>query len=111
MKSFRARRSVLLCSDAGKAGLDLPFANYLFHIDIPFSYEVLDQRNKRITRASSDFVSVKANYLVVKNSFEEYYYRVVKAKERLSEAVYHGSADEVTMKTESLRKFLNDKLR
>lgn len=111
IKNFRTNQSVLLCSDAGKAGLDLPFANYLFHIDIPFSYEVLDQRNKRITRASSEFVTVKANYLVVKNSFEEYYYRVVKAKERLSEAVYHGGTDEVTMKTESLRGFLNDKLR
>jgi SNF2 family DNA or RNA helicase len=109
--NFKANPSVLLASDAGKAGLDLPFANYLFHIDIPFSFEVLDQRNKRITRASSDFTSVKANYLVVKNSFEEYYYRVVKAKERLSEAVYKGNTDEVTMKTGSLRKFLDDKLR
>lgn len=104
---FKKQQSVLLCSDAGKAGLDLPFANYLYHVDVPFSYEVFDQRNKRITRIGSKFKTVKVNYVLVKDSFEEYYYRVVKAKEKLSNAVYYGETDTVVMKTQSLRGFLN----
>lgn len=108
---FQKVPSVLLSSNAGKAGLDLPFANYIIHLDVPFSYEVLDQRNKRITRASSKFKTAKVNYLVVKNSIEEYYLKIVKSKEQLSDAIYYGKVDRLKMKTQTLRNFLEDRVK
>lgn len=108
IKAFKESQSVLLSSNAGKAGLDLPFANYIIHLDIPFSWEVLDQRNKRITRASSEFDTAKAIYLVVKHSIEEYYYQLVKQKGKLADAIYSVSDDQIVMRPQSLIGFLNE---
>lgn len=108
VKAFKESQSVLLSSNAGKAGLDLPFANYIIHLDIPFSWEVLDQRNKRITRASSEFDTAKAIYLVVKHSIEEYYYQLVKQKGKLADAIYSVSDDQIVMRPQSLIGFLNE---
>lgn len=105
---FGKENRVLLCSNAGARGLDLPFANYIIHLDVPFSFGTLDQRNKRIVRVSSKFQRAVAYYLLVENSIEHYYYTLVRNKERLAEAVLEGTEDEVTMKVESLRQFIKD---
>ena len=109
---FKKSSSVLLCSSAGEAGLDLPFANYLIHLDVPFSYASLDQRSKRITRAGSKHKFAVVHYLMIKDSMEEFYYRQVRRKEKLAQATYGNSTEDVVvMKTESLRQFLNGKSR
>lgn len=107
--SFRDDGGVLLASDAGHKGLNLPFANYLAHLDVPFSFGRLDQRNKRITRRSSTFGSVVVTYILIEDSMEEYYMQLVKNQEDLHNAVFHGSADEVAAKEYSLRQFLRGK--
>lgn len=104
--AFRNRARVLLSSDAGARGLDLPHANYVIHLDVPFSWEVLDQRNKRITRASSKWKTVVVNYIIMEDSIEDYYYQVVMNKGRLAKATLEGGLDEVVIKTKSLRQFL-----
>lgn len=105
VENFRRQSSVLLCSNAGSTGLDLPFANHLIHLDVPFSWGILDQRTKRITRASSQWSSVTVNFFVVKNSLEEYYYENTLRKGALAEATYQGHIDELTVKSQSLRSF------
>ena len=110
VQAFKENSSALLCSSAGEAGLDLPFANYLIHLDVPFSFASLDQRSKRITRAGSKHRFAVVHYLMIKDSMEEFYYQVVRRKERLAEATYgQGTDDEVAIKTQSLRQFLNGK--
>lgn len=104
--SFRDNGGVLLTSDAGHKGLDLPFANYLSHLDVPFSFGRLDQRNKRITRRSSEFSSVVVTYYLVEDSAEEHYFDLVKLQEDLHKAVFLGDGDEVEAKPISLRQFL-----
>lgn len=99
---------VLLSSDAGKAGLDLHFVNYAINLDVPFSYEVLDQRRKRITRASSKFDHCVVIYLVMENSVESFYFQVVTNKGRLNTAAQEGTEDEVVIRPESLRHFLGN---
>ena len=112
VQAFKEKSSVLLCSSAGEAGLDLPFANYLIHLDIPFSYASLDQRSKRITRAGSKHKFAVVHYLMIKDSMEEFYYQIVRRKEQLAQATYGKSEEqEVVIKTESLRQFLNGKSR
>lgn len=104
---FKKEGRVLLSSDAGAEGLDLPFANYAIQLDVPFSYRVWDQRNKRIVRASSKFNSVVVNYLLLERSFESYFFEIVRRKGKLAEAVLEGKGDRVTMKPQSLRQYLH----
>jgi SNF2 family DNA or RNA helicase len=112
VQAFKEKSSVLLCSSAGEAGLDLPFANYLIHMDVPFSFASLDQRSKRITRAGSKHKFAVVHYLMIKDSMEEFYYQVVRRKEQLAEATYgKGTQDEVAIKPQSLRQFLDGKSR
>lgn len=98
---------VLLCSNAGARGLDLPWAKYIINLDVPFSWGLLDQRNKRITRAGSKYETVVAYYLMVEDSLEAFYYQVVLNKGKLATAVLEDGEDEIVMKTESLRQYLN----
>lgn len=109
IKQFTVDSRLLLCSDAGNSGLDLPGANHVAHLNIPFSWSVLDQRNKRITRLSSTFETVVAHYLLVADSIEHYFYNQVIRKGQLASAALEGTADEVIVKPQSLRQFLNGK--
>lgn len=108
VEMFRKMPSTLLASNAGAAGLDLPFANYLIHLDVPPSWGILDQREKRITRASSEFKFVVVNYLIIEDSLEEFYYDLVRRKGQLAQAVYTGNTPSIEMRPQSLRQFLHD---
>lgn len=105
--TFKNEGKVLLSSDAGAEGLDLPFADYAIQLDVPFSFRVWDQRNKRIVRASSKFSSVVVNYLLLEDSFESYFFEQVKRKGDLASAVLEGTNDDVVVKVQSLRQYLH----
>lgn len=107
IEQFRSGQCrVLLASNAGSTGLDLPFANYIIHLDVSPSHSLDDQRNKRITRATSVHRTAVAYYLVVENSLEEFIMLTVKRKGRLAKAVQEGTEDEVVIRPTSLRKYL-----
>lgn len=100
-------RGVLLCSNAGAAGLDLPFASRLINLDIPFAFGTLDQRIKRIIRASSKFESVVVHYLVMEDSLEAFYFMIVRKKGELQTAILdRNDIDEVVVRPMSLRQYL-----
>lgn len=52
LEAFRRNQKtqVLLCSDAGGAGLNLQVASYVVHLDLPWNPAKLDQRNARAHR-------------------------------------------------------------
>lgn len=106
VKAFREGAKVLLASNAGKAGLDLPFANYTIHLDVPFSFGVTDQRSTRTRRAYSKHKTVVVIYLLVKDSIEEYFYQVTINKGKLARATLEGGDDHIVMKPETLTQFL-----
>lgn len=97
---------VLLCSNAGAAGLDLYSANWLINIDVPPSWGILDQRIKRITRLSSIHPSANIAFLILDKSIEEFFYRTVTNKGRLASGALEGTENEVVIRPESLRAFL-----
>lgn len=100
---------ILLASNAGYKGLDLPTFNHVIHLDIPFSWEVLDQRNKRARRITSVNSTTVVIYLVFQYGIDLYYYNQVKRKGDLADATYRGTKDTVIVKPESLRQFLKKK--
>lgn len=108
VKHFENAGRVMICSDAGARGLDLPFANHLIHLDVPFSFATQDQRNKRIRRRTSTSKIALVNYLIMQDSIEEYYFNITQAKGRLASGALEGTEDKVTVKPQSLRQFIRN---
>lgn len=107
VNKFAGDSRVLLVSNAGYKGLDLPYANYVYHIDIPLSFEVLDQRNKRVTRLSSIHSSVIINYLITDKSIESFYFKIVLKQGELLKATFDEAKDSVKIRTGTLRQYLD----
>lgn len=100
---------ILLASNAGSAGLDLNHANYVIHLDVPFSHGLLDQRNKRITRISSVHSHAVVIFLILEDSIEEFFYQVVLNKGKLAKGALEGEIDEIVIRETSLRSFIRGK--
>lgn len=81
---------VLISSDAGGYGVDLPQANLLVNYDLPWSSGTAVQRNSRIRRASSKWKTVIIQDFLVFNSIEERQYEMLNQKNAVADAVLDG---------------------
>lgn len=81
---------VLLSSDAGGFGVDLPQGNHLINYDLPWSNGALKQRNSRIIRASSTHKHVFMHNLLVRGSIDEWMFSKVGGKIAASDAFVLG---------------------
>lgn len=101
---------VLISSDAGGYGVDLPAANLLINYDLPWSAGAATQRNGRIKRASSTWPSIVIQDILVQGSIEERQYEALQQKNALASAVIDGEGiDEqggIAMSIGSLKQFL-----
>jgi SNF2 family DNA or RNA helicase len=82
---------VLISSDAGGYGVDLPQANLLINYDLPWSSGSAVQRNSRIRRASSTWKSVIIQDFLVLNSIEERQFDMLNQKNAVADAVLDGT--------------------
>lgn len=103
---------VLLSSDAGGFGVDLPQGNHLINYDLPWSNGALKQRNSRIIRASSKFDRVFMHNMLVERSVDAWMYAKVGGKIAASDAFVLGKGLDakggLDVTTEGLMKFLMD---
>jgi len=101
---------VLISSDAGGYGVDLPAANLLVNYDLPWSSGGAVQRNGRIMRASSTWPSIVIQDVIISGSIEERQYEALQQKNALASAVVDGEGiDEqggIPMNVGSLKEFL-----
>jgi len=82
---------LFLTSDAGGYGVDLPEANHLFNLDIPFTAGRVTQRNARVRRANLEFHdAVHVRNYVIEGSLEEYYAELTEQKQRVANAMRTG---------------------
>jgi SNF2 family DNA or RNA helicase len=81
---------VLISSDAGGYGVDLPQANLLVNYDLPWSSGTAVQRNSRIRRASSKWKTVIIQDFLMKKSIEERQYEMLSQKNAIADAVIDG---------------------
>lgn len=81
---------VLISSDAGGYGVDLPQANLLVNYDLPWSSGTAVQRNSRIRRASSTWSHVVIQDFLVLNSIEERQHQMLMQKNAVADAVMDG---------------------
>jgi SNF2 family DNA or RNA helicase len=105
---------VLVSSDAGGYGVDLPQANLLVNYDQPWSAGLSVQRNGRINRTSSDWTTITIQDILVTGSIEQRQYDMLKQKSNVAGAILDGaninSKGGVDLTVGSLINFLTDKL-
>ena len=101
---------VLISSDAGGYGVDLPAANLLVNYDLPWSSGTATQRNGRIKRASSTWPSIVIQDILVAGSIEERQFEALQQKNAVANAVIDGEGINdkggVSLTVESLNAFL-----
>jgi len=101
---------VLISSDAGGYGVDLPAANLLVNYDLPWTSGGAVQRNGRIMRASSTWPSIVIQDLIIAGSIEERQYEALQQKNALASAVVDGEGIDdqggIPMNVGSLKEFL-----
>jgi len=81
---------VLISSDAGGYGVDLPAANLLINYDLPWSSGAATQRNGRIKRASSTWETIVIQDLLVSGSIEIRQHESLQQKNSVANAVMDG---------------------
>lgn len=93
-KSFQQDPDVriLLSSDAGGYGVDLPQANLLINYDLPWSSSDALQRNSRIIRASSEWPSVRIERFLMQDSLEVRQWQSLEHKTAVSDAIVDGGS-------------------
>jgi SNF2 family DNA or RNA helicase len=82
---------VLVSSDAGGYGVNLPQANLLLNYDQPWTSGMRLQRNSRIIRASSEWKSVVVQDILLQGSLEERQYAMLNQKGAVSSAILDGT--------------------
>ena len=101
---------LFLSSDAGGYGVDLPNANYLINIDLPWSSGRLVQRNSRIIRTSSEFKNVNLINMLMQGSIEERQYDMLVSKKAIASAILDGKGidteGKLTLNLKTLTTFL-----
>lgn len=81
---------VLISSDAGGYGVDLPQANLLINYDLPWNAGLALQRNGRIRRASSTWPSIVIQDFLMEGSIEERQHDMLLQKNSVADAIMDG---------------------
>ena len=81
---------VLVSSDAGGYGVDIPQANLLINCDLPWTAGAAVQRNSRIIRASSTWPSVRIDRFLMADSLEQRQWESLNHKDAVAGAVMDG---------------------
>ena len=101
---------VLVSSDAGGYGVDLPAANMLINYDLPWSAGLAIQRNGRIQRASSEWPTIVIQDFLISGSIEVRQHDALKQKSSVAAAVIDGKGIDndggLDLTLGSLRSFL-----
>jgi SNF2 family DNA or RNA helicase len=101
---------ILVSSDAGGYGVDLPQANLLINYDLPWNAGLALQRNGRIRRASSTWPSIVIQDFIMDGSIEERQHAMLVQKMAVANAIIDGEGINteggVTLTAGTLRAFL-----
>ncbi|CAB4122136.1 HepA Superfamily II DNA/RNA helicases, SNF2 family [uncultured Caudovirales phage] len=103
---------ILISSDAGGYGVDLPQANLLINYDLPWNAGLALQRNGRIRRASSTWPSIVIQDFLMEGSIEERQHDMLLQKNLVADAIMDGEgineSGGVELNLGSLKAFLQE---
>jgi SNF2 family DNA or RNA helicase len=107
---FQGPCQVLLSSDAGQYGIDLPHCNYLISYDLPWSAGAFAQRVARIDRTSSLFPHVTVVTMMCRGTVEQRQFDMLTQKRTVAETWIDGMHIDgkggLTLTLDTLRGFL-----
>lgn len=98
---------VFIGSDAGRYGVDLPQANYLFDADLPWSDGAYRQGHRRHVRAGSSHERVYARPVLIKGSIEVRQFTLLGFKGSVADGIMDGRAKVVVNSVPPLSHWLN----
>jgi len=105
---------ILVSSDAGGYGVDLPQANLLINYDLPWNAGLALQRNGRIRRASSTWPSIVIQDFLMEGSIEERQHDMLLQKNSVADAIMDGEgiddAGGIELNLGSLKAFLQQSM-
>ena len=106
IKMFNNRKNgILLCSDAGAHGIDLPGVNYVIEYDIPWNPAIREQRMNRIYRMTS----TTEKYLIdIVSTLEENVYNLVITKKINFDKSLDGADSEYIKYSDLVKIMTND---
>ena len=84
---------LFLSSDAGGYGIDLPNANHLVSLDLPWSTGSYEQREARIIRISSEFEQIFITMLLAKGTIDMRMHEMIEQKGGVANAWLDGGSD------------------
>lgn len=84
---------LFLSSDAGGYGVDLPNANHLVSLDLPWSTGAYEQRESRIIRISSEWEQVFITMLLAQGSLDMRMHEMIEQKGGVAQAFLDGQHD------------------
>ena len=103
---------ILVSSDAGGYGVDLPQANLLINYDLPWNAGLALQRNGRIRRASSTWERIVIQDFLMEGSIEERQHAMLVQKMAVANAIIDGEGINteggVNLTVGTLRAFLTE---
>lgn len=88
-----AKTKLFLSSDAGGYGVDLPNANHLVSLDLPWSTGSYEQREARIIRISSEFEQVFITMLLAQGTIDMRMQEMIEQKSGVATAWLDGQDD------------------
>jgi len=110
LSAFTGPARVMLSSDAGQYGIDLPHVNYLISYDLPWSAGAFAQRTARIDRTSSHFPHINVITMMAKGTIEQRQFDMLTQKRVVSEAWIDGkhldAKGGLTLTLDTLKQFL-----
>jgi SNF2 family DNA or RNA helicase len=101
---------LFLSSDAGGYGVDLPNANHLVSLDLPWSTGSYEQREARIIRISSEFTQVFITMILAHGSIDMRMQEMIDEKSGIATAWLDGKSDDkggFSLNLGSLTEFLS----
>lgn len=95
---------IFISTRAGSTGLNLQVANYMIHIDLPFTATELEQRNGRIDRTGNPFPNITMYYYVMSESFDEQMIEILFKKSELANEILTGGVEKSSNKNQDVNK-------
>lgn len=80
------KNKIMIMTEAGSYGLNMQKASYIIHYDLPWSISKMEQREGRAHRIGQKNSVIVFN-LITLNSIDEYVYKVLMKKQKLSEDI------------------------
>mgnify|MGYP001419227188 CR=1 FL=1 len=81
---------IFIATSAADTGINLNFANYMIHYDMPFNPTDIEQRNGRIDRTGNPFKNLTFTYYVTENSYEEDQLKLLERKRKTAKQILYG---------------------